>query len=61
MVGVNDGDTIQKHKYVLKTFHMHPSVATSAWSSEKGSFDFEDCVVTPWNVLRVYLESTLQV
>ncbi|CAI9287139.1 unnamed protein product [Lactuca saligna] len=60
MVGAN-GDTIQKQKYVLKTFHMHPSVATSAWSSDKGSCDFEDCIITPWNVLRVYLESTLQI
>ncbi|GKF47807.1 hypothetical protein Tco_0137609, partial [Tanacetum coccineum] len=29
----DNGELIQKRGYVLKSFHMHPSVATSAWSS----------------------------
>ncbi|XP_024980177.1 separase [Cynara cardunculus var. scolymus] len=59
-VGAN-GEVIQKRRFGLETFHMHSSVATAAWSSVKGSSDFDDGILTPWNILRCYLESTLQI
>lgn len=37
-------------------FNMDPSAATSAWSR-----DFHDFILTPYDVLRCGLESTLQV
>ncbi|KAI3715733.1 hypothetical protein L6452_22720 [Arctium lappa] len=60
-VGANNGEVIQKRRFGLETFHMHSSVATSAWSSVKGSSDFDDSILSPWNILRCYLESTLQI
>ncbi|KAL4588484.1 hypothetical protein LXL04_001375 [Taraxacum kok-saghyz] len=51
-------DITQKRKYIIKTFHMHSS---KACSYDKGLEDFEACFLTPWNILKVYLESTLQV
>ncbi|GJX34689.1 separase isoform X1 [Tanacetum coccineum] len=58
----DNGELIKKRGYVLKSFHMHPSVATSAWSShDVDSSDLVDFFLTPWNVLQCYLESILQV
>ncbi|KAJ0743876.1 putative separase [Helianthus annuus] len=56
----DNGEIVQKRGYGLKTFHMQTSVATGAWSNNKGSSDF-DFILTPWNVLRCYLESIRQV
>ncbi|KAK1417650.1 hypothetical protein QVD17_26781 [Tagetes erecta] len=56
----DNGEIMQKCGYGLKSFHMQRSVATTAWSNDKGSSDF-DFILTPWNVLRCYLESILQV
>ncbi|KAI3778004.1 hypothetical protein L2E82_06951 [Cichorium intybus] len=50
------GETIQKCRYAPETFHMYSAMATAAWPYDEGSGDF----LTPWNVLGVYLESTLQ-
>nr|XP_043623197.1 separase [Erigeron canadensis] len=55
-----NGELIQKRGYGLKSFHMLPSVATTVWSYVKGSSDINDFILTPWNVLRCYLESILQ-
>ncbi|GJS63270.1 separase [Tanacetum coccineum] len=58
----DNGELIQKCGYELKSFHMDPSVATLAWSSHyMDSSDLVDFILTPWNVLQCYLESTLQV
>ncbi|PWA66399.1 separase [Artemisia annua] len=58
----DNGELIKKRGYKLKSFHMHPSVATSAWSShDMESSDLVDFILTPWNVLQCYLESILQV
>lgn len=56
-----NGEVIQKQFYSLKTFRMFTSAATAAWLNEHVSCDFERHVLTPWNVLQCYLESTLQV
>ncbi|KAA8545541.1 hypothetical protein F0562_020325 [Nyssa sinensis] len=56
-----NGDTIQKCRYNLSAFQMYSSVATAVWSSDNISCDLEGCILTPWNVLQCYLESTLQV
>ncbi|KAK1435343.1 hypothetical protein QVD17_01104 [Tagetes erecta] len=55
----DNGEIIQKQGYGLKSFGMHSSVATTCLY-DKGSSDI-DFILTPWNVLRCYLESTLQV
>ncbi|XP_059648132.1 separase [Cornus florida] len=57
----NNGYTIQKPRYSLSTFHLYSSVATAIWSNSNSSFDLEASILTPWNVLQCYLESTLQV
>ncbi|KAL4573492.1 hypothetical protein LXL04_020300 [Taraxacum kok-saghyz] len=54
-------ETVQKCRYDPKSFHMHRAMATAAWSYDKRPGDFEGSILTPWNVLKVYLESTLQV
>ncbi|KAI3774516.1 hypothetical protein L1987_49074 [Smallanthus sonchifolius] len=59
IIGEN-GEIIQKCGYGLKSFHMQPSIATTSWSNDKGSSEF-DFILTPWNILRCYLESILQV
>lgn len=56
-----NGETMQKQFYSLKTLDIISSAATAAWSSERVSRDFESHVLTPWNVLQCYLESILQV
>lgn len=55
----DNGEIIQKQGYGLKSFGMHSSVPTTCLY-DKGSSDI-DFILTPWNVLRCYLESTLQV
>nr|GEU88271.1 separase isoform X1 [Tanacetum cinerariifolium] len=58
----DNGELIKKRGYGLKSFYMHPSVATSAWlSHDMDSSDLVDFILTPWNVLQCYLESILQV
>ncbi|CBI23880.3 unnamed protein product, partial [Vitis vinifera] len=42
----------------LQTFRL---VATEVWSFSTISWELESCDLSPWNVLRCYLESTLQV
>ncbi|KAF5804755.1 putative separase [Helianthus annuus] len=37
----DNGEIIQKRGYGLKTFHMQTSVATGAWSNNRGSSDVE--------------------
>ncbi|KAL8218762.1 hypothetical protein R6Q57_022135 [Mikania cordata] len=56
----DNGDVIQNCRYELKSFYMQPTIAAATWSNDKGSSDF-DFILTPWNVLRRYLESILQV
>ncbi|XP_071716106.1 separase [Rutidosis leptorrhynchoides] len=56
-----NGEVIKKRGYQLTSFHMHSLVATTAWSHDKSSSEFEDFILTPWNILRCYLESILQV
>ncbi|VFQ59063.1 unnamed protein product [Cuscuta campestris] len=51
----------QQNKNCLASFQIFDSVASDAWFSEGVSFDSESCILTPWNVLQCYLESTLQV
>ncbi|XP_076893503.1 separase-like isoform X3 [Bidens hawaiensis] len=55
----DNGEIIRERGYELKSFHIHSSVAIGAWSNDSSS-DFE-FILTSWNVLRCYLESTLQV
>ncbi|KAL8258352.1 hypothetical protein R6Q59_030393 [Mikania micrantha] len=56
----DNGEVIQNCGYELKSFYMQPTIAAATWSNDKGSSDF-DFILTPWNVLRCYLESILQV
>ncbi|KAL8258316.1 hypothetical protein R6Q59_030357 [Mikania micrantha] len=56
----DNGEVIQNCGYELKSFYMQPTIAAATWSNDKGSSDF-DFILTPWNVLRRYLESILQV
>ncbi|XP_071705360.1 separase-like [Rutidosis leptorrhynchoides] len=55
-----NGEIIQKRGYELTSFHMHSSLATTAWSSSCDEIE-DDFILTTWNVLRCYLESILQV
>ncbi|KAK9290720.1 hypothetical protein L1049_008894 [Liquidambar formosana] len=55
------GETIEKNCYGLKNLQMFSSVATEVWSCDTISWDLGGCMLTPWNVLQCYLESTLQV
>ncbi|KAK1428290.1 hypothetical protein QVD17_17121 [Tagetes erecta] len=55
----DNGEIIQKLGYGLKSFHIHSYVATTC-SYDNGSSDI-DFILTPWNVLRCYLESILQI
>ncbi|KAL3538573.1 hypothetical protein ACH5RR_001939 [Cinchona calisaya] len=59
-INVETGDGTQNHCYSLGNFQMHESVATEAWllGPPCGS---EGYILTSWNVLQCYLESTLQV
>lgn len=56
-----NGEIVQKHCYCIKTFQVRTSVATAAWLCEDITYDIEGGILTPWNVLQCYLESTLQV
>ncbi|CAH9139462.1 unnamed protein product [Cuscuta epithymum] len=51
----------QNGNYCLASFQIYDPVATEALFCENISFDSEGCMLTPWNVLQCYLESTLQV
>ncbi|KAL6573567.1 hypothetical protein OROHE_002026 [Orobanche hederae] len=58
-----NGEEIQIRRFVFQTFRMHSSVATSAWtawSTMKGSSNFDESEPTPSKILQCYLESTLQ-
>ncbi|XP_027157654.1 separase [Coffea eugenioides] len=55
-----NGDGTQRHCYSLENFQMHNLVATEAWNYG-APCDFESFVLTSWNILQCYLESTLQV
>ncbi|KZV21176.1 separase-like [Dorcoceras hygrometricum] len=50
-----NGEIFEKSHYGIKTFKANDVMMI------KGSCDYEGCVLTPWNVLRCYLESILQV
>ncbi|XP_073125634.1 separase isoform X2 [Henckelia pumila] len=50
-----NGEIFEKSNYGIKTFKENDVMMI------KGSCDYEGCVLTPWNVLRCYLESILQV
>ncbi|KAG8368750.1 hypothetical protein BUALT_Bualt15G0078400 [Buddleja alternifolia] len=50
-----NGVIIEKSYYGIQNFKIKDLLMT------KGSCDYEDCVLTPWNVLSCYLESLLQV
>ncbi|KAL7205879.1 hypothetical protein ACSBR2_018738 [Camellia fascicularis] len=56
-----NGEIIQKRCYNLSTFEICSSVATTVWSHDTILCDLEGCILTPWNILQCYLESTLQV
>ncbi|XP_052179939.1 separase isoform X3 [Diospyros lotus] len=55
------GDIMHKCCYNLRIFELYNSVATAVWSSHDILNDLECCILTPWNILQCYLESTLQV
>ncbi|KAK4438264.1 Separase [Sesamum alatum] len=50
-----NGEITEKSYYGIQTFKVNDLEVS------KGSCDYEGCVLTPWNVLTCYLESTLQV
>ncbi|XP_073049001.1 separase isoform X1 [Primulina eburnea] len=50
-----NGEIFEKSYYGIKTFKENDVMMI------KDSCDYEGCVLTPWNVLRCYLESILQV
>ncbi|XP_057494488.1 LOW QUALITY PROTEIN: separase-like [Actinidia eriantha] len=56
-----NGENIHKSFYNLSIFQMYSSVATAVWSRDNNLCDLEGCILTPWNILQCYLESTLQV
>lgn len=59
----NSGESVngvQSPGYGLGTFHTRDRVAMEAWGFDVES-DFKGSILTPWNVLQCYLESTLQV
>ncbi|PWA91635.1 separase [Artemisia annua] len=47
-------------RYNYQTFTMFPEVATTAWSHDEGSSDSQNFLLTPWNTLQCFLESSLQ-
>ncbi|KAL5787518.1 hypothetical protein ACOSP7_004467 [Xanthoceras sorbifolium] len=55
------GDIIQKLAYGLKSFQVARSVANEVWYFDADSWEVDSCYLSPWNVLKCYLESTLQV
>ncbi|KAK4846024.1 hypothetical protein QYF36_012189 [Acer negundo] len=55
------GNIIQKAAYGLKGFQVARSVASEVWSFDADSWEVDSCYLSPWNVLKCYLESTLQV
>ncbi|KAL0384542.1 UNVERIFIED_CONTAM: Separase [Sesamum radiatum] len=50
-----NGEITEKSYYGIQTFKVNDLELS------QGSCDYEGCVLTPWNVLTCYLESTLQV
>ncbi|KAL0422316.1 UNVERIFIED_CONTAM: Separase [Sesamum latifolium] len=50
-----NGDITEKSYYGIQTFKVNDREVSQV------SCDYEGCVLTPWNVLACYLESTLQV
>ncbi|KAK0589698.1 hypothetical protein LWI29_017484 [Acer saccharum] len=55
------GNIIQKPAYGFKGFQVARSVASEVWSFDADSWEVDSCYLSPWNVLKCYLESTLQV
>ncbi|XP_010245919.1 PREDICTED: separase isoform X3 [Nelumbo nucifera] len=57
------GEATECHKYGHFNLAILGSVATEVWPgvTNSESWDMEDCILSPWNVLQCYLESTLQV
>nr|GEZ22617.1 hypothetical protein [Tanacetum cinerariifolium] len=55
-----DDDEKVGRRYNYQTFTMVPEVATTAWSHDEGSSDSQNFVLTPWNTLQCFLESSLQ-
>ncbi|XAR49404.1 Separase [Bertholletia excelsa] len=55
-----NGEIIQKRHFNLSSFQMCNSAATVVWSQDSDA-SLEGCILTPWNVLQCYVESTLQV
>lgn len=56
-----NGENKCKISYGLSNLQVLKSVASEIWSYNTVSWDPEDCILSPWNVLQCYLESTLQV
>ncbi|KAG9135415.1 hypothetical protein Leryth_007169 [Lithospermum erythrorhizon] len=54
------GELIQKCSYKVKNFDVRNPTTTEAWFCGGMSCDIEGLVLTPWNILQCYLESTLQ-
>lgn len=59
--GTVDDEEKVSRRYNYQTFTMFPEVATTAWSHDEGSSDSLNFVLTPWNTLQCFLESSLQV
>ncbi|GJT89848.1 putative DNA polymerase delta subunit 4-like protein [Tanacetum coccineum] len=57
---VDDDDEKVSRRYNYQTFTMSPEVATTVWSHDEGSGDSQNFVLTPWNTLQCFLESSLQ-
>ncbi|GKA14722.1 caffeic acid 3-O-methyltransferase [Tanacetum coccineum] len=55
-----DDDEKVSRRYNYQTFTMSPEVATTVWSHDEGSGDSQNFVLTPWNTLQCFLESSLQ-
>ncbi|KAK6945493.1 hypothetical protein RJ641_013037 [Dillenia turbinata] len=56
-----DNDINQKFSFTLGNIRVCRSVALEVWPYAAVSGDIDDFIVSPWNVLQCYLESTLQV
>ncbi|GMH28096.1 hypothetical protein Nepgr_029939 [Nepenthes gracilis] len=55
------GEVIHKQPFCVSYFRVCNREAAKVWPSNAVSWDSDGCILTPWNVLQCYLESTLQV
>lgn len=55
------GKIIKKLSSDLKSFEVVQSVASDIWDFDNNSREVDSFYLSPWNVLKCYLESLLQV